>query len=210
MTLKKLSDLVTRPDLIEIEEESIVMTEFAVERYFQRLFFIGLRRKGVNYQQAEEIVKRKRTEVGNLLQDILKNYILSAEQYDDFKYVNSLQVLGSLFMNYTLPQRNSIAHGKYSCPDEETIILCIKINIGYILEIEEFLKTRLSLSAFDTPKKWGAAVVRRKLTDGEIEKSYGVKNSGGMNKHKAMHKFRSICFINEHNFLNAVGMNIIK
>lgn len=169
-------------------DNDIKETECAVEAYFNRLILIGLRLKGVKYEQCQEIIKNTFIHEKDSLKNGLK--LICKEQLKDI-YSSKIEKLKELFESFSVVYRNKLVHGAISgVHDKKIAELCVKINKALIQELEKSLNKHLNHSAFDQPKKWGAKNSQRDFTDDEIsEFKLGGKTAAPIKYEEAKKEF---------------------
>ncbi len=193
MILSELKKIIENPETLPIVSGSIVTTEMAVERYFNRLYLIALRLKGLNYNQATEVVKGQLNEVNQIFA-VTMTTLLGEKRYEEFiRNHGSIQGMKRLFENYSVPKRNRLMHGKAGSFGDKAIKLCIMINVNYMREVEKYLKKEFGHSVFDSPKDWGAKTIRTTLSDSELVK-YRLKKHKEFNDEKASRELSGINF----------------
>ena len=190
MYLKTIKELAYKR-YTEYSDSDIKESECAVEAYFNRLIFIGLRLQGVKYKQCQEIIKNTFIHEKESLKNGLK--LICAEKHEAL-YSTKIDELKDLFEMFSVVYRNKLVHGAISgVHDKKIAELCVKINKVLIQELEKSLKKQLNHSAFDQPKKWGAKTSQRDFTEDEIKRfKLGKEAKNPIKYEEAKQKFDSI------------------
>jgi hypothetical protein len=158
----------------EVSDNYFLRLHFCVEAVLKRLMLIGLRLKGLQYAQAETIIKTCRTGIKDCLSTVFN---LCGLDYKALKQYGRYAVLEDLFLNYSVPCRNLRVHGvsaEYTGP--EMLGLLIGIDKAFVEEIQAFLKENGRPSLFDPPGKWGAVRGKPKDDLKAVYKGLIVKN----------------------------------
>lgn len=184
MYISTVMELISDYDFKFIDSE-IALTEQAVETYFRRLVFIGLRLKGVSYKQAQSVIMNKFIRTDTALKTALR--LINKEKAPNVLEKESIKAISGLFMKYSRPYRNMIEHsGVGGITDTQIIRICIDINIFFIKEMEHQIVKELGHSAFVEPKEWGAKRSEKVFSDIEIDNlNLGNKTSRPIKREEA-------------------------
>jgi len=181
-----------------VNEEPVYTTQYflkthrAVEGFLARIIFIGLRMKGIKYDQSQKIVRytflkvRDSLKKGIELLDGKKSFLIKESKPIDECY--------DLFLKFSVPYRNKIEHAVIpDIKDEKILKLCININLKFLRSLEQFLQSNFNNSVFDEPKKWGAKRSSRDFTDDEIKiMKLGIKTQEPIKYQEAIERFKKI------------------
>jgi len=148
--------------------EQFLRVHCCVEELFRRLLLIGLRLKGVQYNDAVTISEIYYESMNDkFIKKVIEYCGLNYNKLIDFGNYKTFQ---ALFLEFAKPHRNKLVHGlalNYS--DNELLELLISIDKCLIQELEAFFNQENKLSFFDPPKKWGAKRIAKKA---DIKKIY--------------------------------------
>jgi len=142
---------------------------------FRRLLLIGLRLKGLQYNDAVHISENYYEGMG---EKFIKRVIeYCGIDYQELIRFGDYKILQDLFVKFTKRHRNRLMHGvALTYTDEKMLELLISIDKRLILELEAFFAQKKKLSFFDPPKKWGAGKVKEKADIDKICKElFGKK-----------------------------------
>lgn len=142
--------------------EDFFKTHRYLEGYIKRVFLIGLRLQGVQYDNSVKIVDGTYLHTGALIEKVL--HVLSCNagtQRDTILKLNAAHAdffkLKELFLKFTAPYRNRLAHGTIEeLKDQELVDWLCHINRAFFKEFEKMLQSEFGQSAFDEPGAWGA------------------------------------------------------
>ena len=134
-----------------------------VEGYLKRVIIIGLRLKGVQYKNAEFIVKRIQIDISTTIEKSW--FLLDRTSSGHNNYINGLKsrhpdlfVLKETFVGFSSKYRNQVAHGIVGqISSQDAIDLLCHVDLSFYKKIEIMLKTEHGHSAFDSPRIWGAS-----------------------------------------------------
>lgn len=193
ITIKKLID----PNNTEYTNSFFKDCHIACEAYLSRLMFIGLRKNGINYQQAEEATKESFLSIHDTLKKAL--ILIDKEKGPLAVKEDNLKIGLKLFTEYSAGYRNKLQHGAIEeINDSNVLKLIIDINLSLIREIEFYLKKYFNLSAFNTPGEWGAKRVTTTHKIDDIRKKFGLRpGSKIMSFEKSIELFSKVVWSHE-------------
>ena len=166
MDLKLIKVIIHSPP--EINTFYFMKSYRTCESYFNRIVFIGLRLKGIQYNQAEKIIRTTYIPVRDALRKGLD--LLDAKKSVQIIQKEAVQGSFNLFLNFSVPYRNLVSHGVISeINDHKTLEVLIELNIKMIKEIEHEVGKTFNRSFLDEPKKWGARKSNRIFSENEIK-----------------------------------------
>jgi len=146
----------------KISDDYFLNLHFLTEAYFKRLLMIGLRINGVDYKTAKSTIEALKGGSKNLLK-VVKKFISEYCNINIRKEYSDYERLRHFYINFSVELRNGRVHGNIdSIKNEEYLKLLICIDKLFIKKFEEILKKEKGLSAFNTPREWGAKMVRKK------------------------------------------------
>jgi len=165
MDLKLIKAILYSPP--EITTYYFMKSYRACESYFNRIVFIGLRLKGIQYSQAEKIIRTTFMPI----RDSLRKGLSLIDEQKGKKIIQQEAVQNSfnLFLGFSAPYRNLVSHGVLTeISDQRTLELLIELNIKMLKEIEHEIGKTFNLSILDEPQKWGARKSKKVFTENEI------------------------------------------
>ena len=123
---------------------------------------IGLRLKGVQYNNAVKIIEGTYINTGSLIEKVL--FLLNQTGGKQQQVITSLKnshpeffQMNELVLKFTAPYRNRLAHGTIEeLKDQKLVNWLCHINRSYFKEFESLLQKEFGHSAFEAPGKWGA------------------------------------------------------
>lgn len=133
-----------------------------VEAYIKRLMLIGLRLKGVQYDDSVTIVQSVFIPIAKLIDKTL--FLIDPSTASEHSIIAGLKnkhtnffALKGLVTDFTSIYRNRLAHGTIeNLPDQDLIDCLCHTNKSFFRSFEHLLKTEFGHSAFDKPGDWGA------------------------------------------------------
>jgi len=137
-------------------------THTHLEAYIKRVMLIGLRLRGVQYENSVKIVESTYITTANLIGIVLwlvdrsgknkKDILVDLEnKYPDFF------ALKNLVLMFSAIYRNRLAHGTIAeLHDQSLIGLLCHVNRSFFLAFEKLLTSEYGHSAFNKPGDWGA------------------------------------------------------
>jgi hypothetical protein len=143
-----------------VSDEYFLRLHFCVEALLKRLFFIGLRLKGVQYKFSQMVAVTYHEGISSYIKTALR---LCGIDHAELKRFNNYEVLEDLFINFSSQYRNQRVHGirdEYTNP--ELLTALIQTDKGFVSELESFLKKTKRPSLFAPPGKWGAGRAKPK------------------------------------------------
>jgi hypothetical protein len=153
--IKHIKELVDNN--FEPTNQNYLLVQSYFEAYLKRLLFIALRKNGLQYSYANELLTHASNTLSLSEQTNLVFHELCAVSYSELKDKDKkLKELEKCIFNYVRPVRNKLAHGADHRISLDIIDLCIKITQEYVKNIENHLYMITGASAFDEPRKWGA------------------------------------------------------
>ena len=151
MTLNHCQTIIKKQ---EITDKYFLELHFTTEAIFRRLFFIGLRKKGVFYDTAKKIVNNYYNQKKSSYIDTIFNYCDIPLQ--DLRNHNNFNVLLELYVVFTTYYRNLRVHGATKpIKDERLLKTLITVDKQFITTLLDFLKSKHKLDIFAKPKDWG-------------------------------------------------------
>lgn len=169
--LKKIKKILANEDN---SDEFFIRLHIALEGYLKRLLFIGLRKNNVQYKTGLEAIVKYHSRLPDMISKIWT--LLGINYKNDVLKYGKYQILEEYMLNFTSKYRNYRVHGIYDeIRDQELLNVLIIIDKKYILEIEEYFKSKKLPSAFDEPKKWGAKIAQIKKIDDVFNNILGTK-----------------------------------
>ena len=161
ISVKKLKAIFSSKNTQNTSEE-FFKTHRYLEGYIKRVFLIGLRLQGVQYENSVKIVEGTYIPTGALIEKVL--YILSCDagtQQDTILRLKTTHPnffkLKELFLKFTAPYRNRLAHGTIEeLKDQDLVDWLCHINRSFFEEFEKMLNNEFGQSAFYEPGAWGA------------------------------------------------------
>jgi len=146
----------------KISDDYFLNLHFLTEAYFKRLLMIWFRREGLDYKTAKSTIEALKVGSYNLVKTVEK-LILNSDKDDIGKKYSDYERLRDFYLNYSAKWRNKRAHGSEDIiKNDEFLKLLICIDKLFIKKFEEILKKEKGLSAFNTPREWGAKRVTKK------------------------------------------------
>lgn len=165
MDLKHIKTMINNPP--EFNTDYFMRSYRTCESYFKRIVFIGLRLKGVQYNQAERIIRTTFMPVRDILRKGLE--LLDKNKSEQIIEKAAVQNSFNLFLKFSVPYRNLVSHGVLTeIDDQKTLRLLIELNIKMIKEIEHEVGKTFNRSILDEPKKWGARKSNKIFAEDEI------------------------------------------
>jgi len=133
-----------------------------MEGYIKRVFLIGLRLNGVQYNNSVKIVEGTYINTRVLIEKVL--FLLNGADGKQKQLISKLKIahpeyfkLNELFLKFAAPYRNRLAHGTIEeLKDQELVKWLCHINRSFFKEFEALLQKEFGHSAFDVPGQWGA------------------------------------------------------
>jgi len=168
MTLTDCKKIISKKD---ISDSHFLKLHFCVEDIYRRLFFIGLRKRGVYYKTAKKISESYYNPNHKEYYDTIFSYceINKSGLLTNKKF----KTLLDLYMNFTSFHRNKRVHGIANAyKDKEFLKLLIKVDKDLIKEILTFLKLSYKLDIFDKPKNWNIKRGNKEDTDNIYNELY--------------------------------------
>lgn len=181
LSLTTLQKILTKK---EISDDYFLQLHFCVEAVIRRLFFIGLRVKGVQYRIAQEFVQE--CPPGGLRNHIPLVLGFCEVDYNELKKSGNYYDLETLFFEFARCYRNRRVHGlSLAITDTELLKLLIAIDKSYVNELMRTLKNLGKPSLFDNPGKWGAKRQQKKDIPVELQKLFKRRSEAPMPREKA-------------------------
>lgn len=137
-------------------------THIYLEAYVKRVLLIGLRLKGVQYNNAVKVVESTYLHTSKLIEVALCMIDQSGKTevniISDLKSSNpDFFVLKDAVLNFSSIYRNRLAHGTISeLNDQEMINWLCHVNLSFVKSFEQVLCNSHSCSAYEKPSDWGA------------------------------------------------------
>lgn len=133
-----------------------------LEGYVKRVMLIGLRLKGVQYENSRKIVESTYISTANLIEKVLVLLDQSGRKHNAVitglkKTHSGFFELKDLVLKFTSVYRNRLAHGTIGeLKDQDLIDYLCHINRSFYKEFEQLLKKEYGHSAFERPGDWEA------------------------------------------------------
>ncbi len=166
MDLKYIKAMIYDPP--ETNTDYFMKSYRTCESYFNRIVFIGLRLKGVQYGQAVKIIRTTYMPVKVSLRKGLD--LIDTKKSEGIVQKEAVRDSFNLFIGFSVPHRNLVSHGVLTEINErKTLGLLIELNIKMLKEIEFEIGRTFNHSVLDPPKKWGAGKSNKVFTENEIK-----------------------------------------
>lgn len=124
------------------------------ESYFKRIYFIGFRKKGLQYKKANELINKRFMNAENYLDNIFK-YFSEIDKNKD--KLNDFTILADLYKKFTVKYRNNLVHGSIEDLNPDMCKLLIHIDISLITEIERIFEHYYNKTPINNkPNEFGA------------------------------------------------------
>jgi len=133
-----------------------------LEGYIKRVMLIGLRLKGVQYENSRKILEITYINTANLIDKVL--VLLDQSDSKHNAVIKNLRKthwaffeLKDLVLKFTSVYRNRLVHGTIGeLKDQGLIDYLYHVDRSFYREFEQLLKSEYGHSAFERPGDWGA------------------------------------------------------
>ena len=164
------------PNEKDITPELFIYLHAAVEGYFKRLLFIGIRINEVQYKIAQDVLAMLTLQKNQCWDNAIA--LLNIKNL--FNNSECFREIYTLFNNFSSRYRNWFVHGINENLPPEILKMCVEVDITLIKVIEGILKANGKPSAFQTPTEWGARVVMVEEEPEEVINRLGLGNVGNL------------------------------
>jgi hypothetical protein len=161
ISLKRLKAVLLSKKQENTSEDFFISHRF-IEGYIKRVFLIGLRLNGVQYNNSVKIIEGTYVNTSSLIEKVL--FLLNKTSGKQQQVITNLKnrnpsffLINDLVLKFTAPYRNRLAHGTIEeLRDQELVNWLCHINRSFFKEFESLLLKEFGHSAFENPGKWGA------------------------------------------------------
>jgi hypothetical protein len=161
IAIKQLKSVLSSKEMRKTSDDFFKIHRY-IEGYIKRVLVIGLRLNGVQYNNSVKIAESTYIKTAALIEKalILLNQSGNKQQRPISTLKNKykeLFILNNLFLEFTSPYRNRLAHGTIEIlHDQELVNYLCHVDQSFYKEFENFLLNEFGYSAFDKPSAWGA------------------------------------------------------